>query len=99
MGTRELPVSIDEWTRKLSLAQAQGVILRYAPRSHTIMIASRPGSRDEYVVGPEHCSCPAGAMSGVFCKHRAMWIHEHLIEYAGDIVHQLMLDEPKKGAA
>lgn len=98
MPERELPVPVDEFVRKLELAKLQRVELRPAPRSGIAMIASRPGSPDEYVVGPDSCSCPAGQLSGVFCKHRAMWINHHIADYAHDLIDKLaQLNTPRTG--
>ena len=79
---RPLPVPIDIFVAAMARAAAEDIELSPAPRSREAMIASRPGSVNHYVVGPDSCSCPAGQKSGAFCKHRAAWIYLHIDEYA-----------------
>jgi hypothetical protein len=88
MTSDRLPFALDKLAALLIRAREEEVRLEPLPRTE-MMRATRPGSDFVYVVGAHACSCPAG-QRGKPCKHRAMWIHEHIGRYAEDVARQVV---------
>lgn len=87
MSVRRPVPDLKTFVRHLNKARAEGVQLSPAPRSNVVMRASRPGSSAMYYVGPGGCNCPAGEHGGM-CKHLALYMFEHLSDYAEDILRE-----------
>jgi len=85
MVKRILPTDIDTLARMSMLARIEGVQLKPMPRSNVEMIAYRDGSPGRYIVSGDSCTCPAFVMRGLFCKHRAKWIDEHIADYSDSL--------------
>jgi hypothetical protein len=89
---RSFPVPIRKWAELLLKARIEGVTLTPIGRTIRHMHASRPGSSKVYVVDGENCTCLAGQHK-VFCKHRALWLYEHIDLYAQAIAEMTLAEQ------
>lgn len=87
MQQRELPFPLEKWLELLARARADGIVLIPMQRSNRVMLATSSAQQRVYQVDGDTCTCKAGDC-GVPCKHRALWIHDHLGEYADSIADQ-----------
>jgi len=84
VDTRRAFSDLSAFVRMVNKAKAEDVVLLAMPRSAVLMLAKREGSSRVYVVGPDGCTCPAG-LHGRICKHWALYVVEHIEDYAEDI--------------
>jgi hypothetical protein len=85
---RVLPFPMEKWAELLVRARREGIRLEPVPRARELMRATSGTSDAVYFVDSESCTCRAGEF-GTPCKHRALWIYDHLALYAEGIGNQL----------